>query len=73
MYFAVPNNCSFHSLYRNAVRFDAGEDRTVPHTVTLRGGAMQRDACAYFLRNKIFLAADEWGVSTVLQQNAVLK
>jgi len=33
-------------FHRNAVRTDAGEDRTVLHTVPLRGGAMQRDACA---------------------------
>ena len=46
-HFVVPNYCFSYSLYRNAVRTDAGEDRTVPHTVTLRGGAMQRDATAY--------------------------
>jgi len=37
----------FFSLYRNAVRNDGDEDRTVPHTVPLRGGAMQRHASAY--------------------------
>jgi hypothetical protein len=36
----------FYSMYRNAVRSDAGEDRTVPHTVPLRGGALQRHASA---------------------------
>jgi hypothetical protein len=36
----------FYSMYRNAVRSDAGEDRTVPHTVPLRGGALQRHAYA---------------------------
>ena len=45
--FKVPDNCSFYSLYRSAVRSDAGEDRTVPHTVTLRSGAMQRHASEY--------------------------
>ena len=45
--FEVPVNCSLYSLYRNAVRSDAGEDRTVPHTVTFRGDAMQRHASAH--------------------------
>jgi hypothetical protein len=49
------------SLYRNAVRTDAGEGRTVPHTVLLRGGAMQRDACAYCLWKEIILTADAGG------------
>lgn len=34
-------------LHRNAVWTDACEEWTVPHTVPLRGGALQRDACAY--------------------------
>jgi hypothetical protein len=38
--FEVPDYCTVYSLHRNAVRTDAGEDRTVPHTVPLRGGAM---------------------------------
>jgi hypothetical protein len=36
----VPDNRPICSLHRNAVRTDAGEDRTVPHTVPVRGGAM---------------------------------
>jgi len=48
-HFVVPDDSFVYSLYRNAVRSDAGEDRTVPHTVPLRGGAMQRDACSYCL------------------------
>ena len=39
----------------NAVRTDAGEDRTVPHTVPLRGGAMQRHTCAFAFNTKSFL------------------
>jgi len=31
---------------RNAVLTDACEEWTVPHTVPLRGGAIQRDSCA---------------------------
>jgi hypothetical protein len=43
------HDCVIHTrfvvyFHRNAVRTDAGEDRTVSHTVTLRGGALQRDA-----------------------------
>jgi len=34
-------------FHRNAVRSNAGEDRTVPHTVPLRAGAPQKHACAY--------------------------
>ena len=45
---------SVDSVQRNAVRTDAGEDRTVPHTVPLRGGALQTDACGYFFQHKIF-------------------
>jgi len=41
------SNESNNSVHRNAVRTDAGEDRTASHTVPLRDGAMQRDACAY--------------------------
>ena len=41
------SNESNDSVHRNAVRTDAGEDRTVPRTVPLRGGNMERDACAY--------------------------
>lgn len=38
----------YGSLQRKAVRTDASKDRTLSHTVPLRGGTMQRDACAYF-------------------------
>jgi hypothetical protein len=31
----VPDNRSVHSVHRNAVRSDAGEDRTVLHTVSV--------------------------------------
>jgi hypothetical protein len=72
-YLEHPVNCTVYSLHRNAVRTDAGEDRTVPHTVPLRGGAMQRHACADYFWTKIFLTADTRGGSTVLQQNAALK
>jgi hypothetical protein len=72
LHFEVPDNCHFYFLCRNAVRSNAGEDRTVLHTVPLRGGAMQRDTCAYSFRPKIFLTTDARGDSSVLQQNAVL-
>jgi hypothetical protein len=63
----------FYSLYRNAVRSDGAEGRTVPHTVPLRRGALQRHAPENCLWTKIFLFADARGDSTLLQQNAVLK
>jgi len=49
---------SVDSLHRNAVRTDAGEDRTVPHTVPLRRGAMQRNAWASCLWSKIYAFAN---------------
>ena len=33
-------------FHRNAFWTDACEEWTVPHTVPLRGGALQTDACA---------------------------
>jgi len=43
------NDCVIHAhfvvfFHRNAVRSNAGEDRTVPHTVPLRGGALHKYA-----------------------------
>jgi hypothetical protein len=73
LYFEVSDNSHFYSVYRNAVRTDAGEDRTVSHTVPLRGDAMQRHACADCFGSKIILNADARGISTVLKQNSVLK
>jgi hypothetical protein len=47
LHLEVPDHRTDDSVHRNAVRSDASEDRTVPHTVVLRGGAMQKDACAF--------------------------
>ena len=44
--FLVPDYCPSYSIYRNAVRTNASEDRTVLYSVSIRGVAMQRDACA---------------------------
>jgi len=35
--------CTIHPRFRS----NGGEDRAVPHTVPLRGGALQRHPCAY--------------------------
>jgi len=73
LHLEVPEHRSVNSVHRNAVRSNADEDRIVPHTVPLRGGAMQRDACAYSLGHKICFSDDGRGGSAVLQKNSVLK
>ena len=44
----------FLYFHRNAVRTDAGEGRTVSHTVPLPGGAPQKHTCASSFWHKIF-------------------
>ena len=60
-------------FHRNAVRTDAGEDRTVLYAVPLRGGAMQRHICAYSFLHKIFPLDIERRDTAVFQTGTVVK
>jgi len=63
----------FLYFHRNAFRTDAGEDRTVPHTVPLRGGSPQKHACAYCVWHKIF-SLDSWRrVTADIQTHTAMK
>ena len=60
-------------FHRNAVRSNAGEDRTVPHTVPLWGGAMQTHARVCCFWHKIFHLDIESSDSPVFQTGTALK
>jgi len=70
-------DCLIHThfvvyFHRNAVRSNAGEDRTVPHTVTLRGDAPQKYACACCFWHKIFLLYSRRKVTADIQTRTAM-
>jgi len=59
-------------FHRNAVRTDAGEDRTLSHTVTLRGDATQKNACACCFWHKIFPLDSRRRVTAYIQTRTAM-
>ena len=60
-------------FHRNAVRPNAGEDRTVPHTVPLRGGAMQTHACVCSDWQKVFPPGNRRRFTADIQTHTAMK
>ena len=63
----------FIYFHRNAVRSNAGDGRTVPHTVPLRGGAPQKHACACSDWHKIFPLDSRRRVTADIQRLTAVK
>ena len=63
----------FFYFYSSAVRTDAVEVRTVPHTVPLRGGAPQKHTCAYCVWHKVFLLDSRRRVTADIKTRTAMK